>query len=261
MAPKTLPPAAKQAKILEYFKESMGVFTLKELEKLLPSVASINQMQVKDYLQSLQDEYLIRVEKIGSGNWYWSFSSDAKKTKENIINNLKAEESKLQASIMEMERQVEEEMVKREDDEEMLEGAGMDRKVLLQTHDILLREMEGLDKELACYSDNDPAEILRKVEETKALKDSAIRWTDNIESLESFIVTRLSSDRAQVAQMMQLACGDEYILQSGLYSSASLAWDSSHWADAPLTFQTLNAPSGDGFGLFKRGANETVIRS
>lgn len=193
----------------------MSVFTLKELEKLLPGVASINQMQVKENLQALQDEYLIRVEKIGSGNWYWCFNSEAKKTKENIINTLKSEESKFQVSIADTQRQIGEEMAKREDDEEMLEGTGMDRKALLETHDMLLREMEGLDKELACYSDNDPAEVLRKIEETKALRESAIRWSDNIESLESFLIG-LSGDRTAIAEMMQVACGDEYVVGEGL---------------------------------------------
>lgn len=193
----------------------MSVFTLKELEKLLPSVASINQMQVKDNLQALQDEYLIRVEKIGSGNWYWCFSSDAKKTKENIMNTLKAEETKLQASIASLEGQLEEELAKREDDEEMLEGTGSDRKALLENHEALLKELEGLDKELACYTDNDPAEVLRKIEETKVLKNSAIRWTDNIESLESYLAV-CSGDRAFVAQLMQKACGEEYTVGEGL---------------------------------------------
>lgn len=193
----------------------MGVFTLKELEKLLPSVASINQMQVKDYLQSLQDEYLIRVEKIGSGNWYWCFSSDAKKTKENVLNMLKTEETKLQASITALEGQLEEELAKREDDEEMLEGTGMDRKALLETHETLLKELAGIDKELACYTDNDPAEVLRKVDETKSLKSSAMIWTDNIESLESYLAG-MSGDRTMVADMMKRACGDEYVEGEGL---------------------------------------------
>src|SRR6187402_1164160 len=126
-APKNLPPAAKQVKILDYFRESMNVFTLKELEKSLQSAASINQMQVKDYLQAIQDENLIRVEKIGSGNWYWCFMSDAKKAKENMINKLKAEESSMTPAIAETERQIEEEMGKREDDDDILEGNGMDR--------------------------------------------------------------------------------------------------------------------------------------
>jgi chromosome segregation ATPase len=214
-APKNLPAVAKQAKILDYFRESMSVFTLKELEKNLQSVASINGMQVKEYLQALQDENLIRVEKIGSGNWYWCFMSDAKKTKENMINNLEAEESKLMASVADTEKQIEEEMAKREDDNEMLEGNGMDRKALLEAHDALLKEMELLDKELACYSDSDPAEILSKMEETKRLKASAIRWTDNIESLESLLLA-LTNDRNRTAEIMQSACGDEYVLGEGL---------------------------------------------
>ena len=193
----------------------MNVYTLKELEKSLQSVASINSMQVKDYLQALQDENLIRVEKIGSGNWYWCFMSDAKKSKENMINILRAEESKLMGSIAETEKQIEQEMAKREEDDEMLEDNGMDRKALLEAHETLLKEMETLDKDLACYSDNDPAEILRKVEETKKTKDSAIKWTDNVEAMQSFLSSILG-DRAQVAATMQSTCGDEYVVGEGL---------------------------------------------
>lgn len=119
------------------------------------------------------------------------------------------------ASTADTERQIEEEMAKREDVDEMLEGNGMDRKALLEAHDALLKEMEVLDKQLACYSDSDPAEILSKMEETKRLKASAIRWTDNIESLESFLMT-LISDRNQTAEFMQSSCGDEYVLGEGL---------------------------------------------
>jgi len=215
MAPKSLPPAAKQAKILEWFRESMSVYPLKELEKSLPSVASINQMQVKDYLQALSDENQIRVEKIGSGNWYWAFKSDAKKMKEKMINDLRLEESKLMASVAETERQIEEEMSKREEDNEMLEDNGMDRKTLLEAYEMLLKETETLDNELAGYSDNDPIEVLRKVEETKKLKESAIRWTDNIEAMECFLVN-MTRDRAMINNIMQDVCGDEYVVGEGL---------------------------------------------
>ena len=193
----------------------MSVYTIKELEKNLQSVASINGMQVKEYLQALQDEYLIRVEKIGSGNYYWCFMSDAKKTKENAWNNLQVEESKLASSIAETERLIEEETAKREEDDEMIEDGCLARKALLEAHDTLMKEMESLDKELACYSDNDPPDVLCKGEETKRLKDSTIRWTDNVESLESLLIN-LTGDRAQVAELMRSACGDEYIVGEGL---------------------------------------------
>ena len=187
----------------------------KELEKLLPSVGSISGMQVKDYLQALQDDNQILVEKIGSGNWYWCFTSDAKKLKENIINTLKAEESKLAASIAETECQIAEEMAQRKDDSEMLGGNGMDRKALLEAHDILVKEAEFLDKKLASYSETDPAEIQRKMEEIENLKASAIRWTDNIEALES-MVSDLTKDRNKTCEVMQDACGDEYVPGEGL---------------------------------------------
>lgn len=192
----------------------MGVYTFKELEKLLPAVGSISGMQVKDYLQALQDENHIRVEKIGSGNWYWSFKSEAKKAKENTINNLKSEEKKLQESLAGAEKQIEEEMAKRVEDDGRLVG-GVDRKALLQAQEKLLQEAEILDQELSAYSDNSPVEILRKAGEAKKLKDSAIRWSDNVECLEAMII-RLTGDRAQAANIMQTACGEEYVVGEGL---------------------------------------------
>ncbi|KAG9236480.1 meiotic nuclear division protein-like protein 1 [Amylocarpus encephaloides] len=215
MAPKNLPPAAKQAKILDHFRESMGVYTLKELEKSLQSVAAINQMQVKEYLQALQDENLIRVEKIGSGNWYWCFTSDAKKSKENMIGGLKADESKFAASIADMEGQLAEATSKREDDDEMLGENGMDRKALLEAHGTLTQEMEALDQALAGYSDNDPAEMLRTTEESRKMKDIANRLTDNMDALQSFI-SNMTGDRGQTANAMASACGEEYVIGEGL---------------------------------------------
>jgi hypothetical protein len=214
-APKNQPPAAKQAKIAEWFRESMGVYTFKELEKLLPTVGSISGMQVKDYLQALQDENQIRVEKIGSGNWYWSFKSEARKTKENIIHSMKSEESKLMTSLADVEKQIEKEMAKREEEDEKLEGGDMDRKALLEAQETLLKETEVLDRELSIYSKNNLAQVFRKEGEVQKLKDSAIKWTDNIECLEAFVLT-LTGDRTQAASMMQVACGDEYVVGEGL---------------------------------------------
>ena len=192
----------------------MGVYTFKDLEKSLPSVASINKMQVKEYLDSLTDESLIRCEKIGSGNWYWCFMSDAKKQKENQIKVLKQEESKLKESIKEIEELIATETKMREEDEEMLEGGRLDRKALMEMHEGLIKEAEGLDRELALYSDNDPVEVERKMEETKWLKESANRWTDNIETLASYLNGVMG--REQTAQVMCYVCGDEYAVGEGL---------------------------------------------
>lgn len=81
-------------------------------------------MQVKDYLQALSDDNKIRVEKIGSGNWYWSFPSDEKKAKETALDKAKEEYKKANATVAELQAKVDEADAARVDDEDMLMTAG-----------------------------------------------------------------------------------------------------------------------------------------
>jgi hypothetical protein len=85
----------------------------------------------------------------------------------------------------------------------------------LERYKELVEEKEGLDGELAGFSDSDPVEMLRKGEETKRTREEAIKWSDNIEALESFIST-LTNDRAATADIMARSCGDEYVPGEGL---------------------------------------------
>lgn len=172
-------------------------------------------MQIKEFIQGLTDEGLIRVEKIGGANWYWSFISDAKKLKEDVLSNLTADEAKLKTSIVNVDIQTEEEMAAREGDEEMLGDGNLDRKTLLNAHETLLEETGILVRELAGYSDNDPIEILRKAEETSKLKASAEKWTDYLEGVEG-LLKRLTGDKTTVTQVMEKICGDEYVAGEGL---------------------------------------------
>ena len=45
-------------------------------------------MLVKDALQVLVDDSLLRVEKIGSGNWYWAFVGDERKRLVGVMKGL-----------------------------------------------------------------------------------------------------------------------------------------------------------------------------
>lgn len=216
MAQKNLPPASKLTKILEYLKSTMQVYTLKELEKILQSVASVNQMQAKDYLQALQDENLIRVEKMGSGNWYWCFTSDAKRSREKVMNGLQLEHDKLVELTAVIEREVAQEMSRHENDGDVDNESGTNkRQSLLEAQEELLKESAFLDKELALYCDNDPAEVKRKMNEIQKLRNSALLWTDNIEALECFLAPFLG-DRARLGEIMHAACGNEYVVGEGL---------------------------------------------
>jgi hypothetical protein len=123
-APKSTANAAKQAIILAWFHKTAVAHSIKDLEKAIPSVASINGMQVKDYLQALSDDNKIRVEKIGSGNWYWSFPSDEKKAKEVMLERAQEEFNKANDALTELQAKVDEAGAAREDDDDMLMKTG-----------------------------------------------------------------------------------------------------------------------------------------
>lgn len=176
-------------------------------------------MVVKDYLQALSDEGLIRVEKIGSGNWYWAFVSDAKNSKEKVLHDLRNEEVKLKKQLLDAEGMIREEGAKREDDndEEMLEdeGAGRSREAVLEASEKLTREVRELEAELKTYSGSDPTELLTQKKETQKLRESANRWTDNIESVCGHIL-QMTQDRNMVASLLEQTCGEEYVPGEGL---------------------------------------------
>ena len=81
-------------------------------------MASINGIQVKEYIQTLADENLVRVEKIGSGNWYWCFGSDEKKTREAQLDRVSREVEKVRASYEEVGLKLALQRAKQEEEEE-----------------------------------------------------------------------------------------------------------------------------------------------
>ena len=46
-------------------------------------------MAVKDLIKDLTDENKIKVEKIGSGNWYWCWAGEEMEEKQKILERLK----------------------------------------------------------------------------------------------------------------------------------------------------------------------------
>lgn len=123
-APKTQPNPQKAASILAWFHKTAQAHSIKDLEKTLPQVSSINGMQVKDYLQALSDDNKIRVEKIGSGNWYWSFPADEKKAKDAALEKAQNEYKKADATVTELQAKVDNAGAARAEDEDMLMEPG-----------------------------------------------------------------------------------------------------------------------------------------
>ncbi|KAF1971513.1 hypothetical protein BU23DRAFT_471039, partial [Bimuria novae-zelandiae CBS 107.79] len=214
-APKITANAAKVATIQEWFHKTAVAHNIKDLEKTLPQVASISSMQVKDYLQALQDDNKIRVEKIGSGNWYWSFPSDEKKSKEAALERAQQEYNKANEMVTELQAKVDDAGAARGEDDEALADSGMDRKSLITKHADLTKELENLRQELAAYSEQDPAEVDKKKMEAQQFQAEVEKYTDQILSMEGWLKQQLGGDAEQLMATKRLLYGDEFDEEEG----------------------------------------------
>ncbi|KAI2081179.1 hypothetical protein LOZ36_006274 [Ophidiomyces ophidiicola] len=213
--PKSLPPAAKQALILAHLRSTRTCHTLKDLEKMLPSVASINAMQVKDYIQALADDGKIHVEKIGSGNWYWAWAGEERKAREKVRNALASDLEKVNKSVSDLEgkvSQAKEEAGFGQGAEEEAERAG-----LLLKKQALDAEVSSLNRELDQYINGRAGGGVDMMEaDIKRCKGEAETWTDNIYILEEYLKKLTGGDR-EILEALQRECfGTEYIEGEGL---------------------------------------------
>lgn len=200
--------------MLSYFHQSGTAHSIKDLEKALPSIASINGMQVKDYLQALSDDGKIRVEKIGSGNWYWSFLSEEKRTREKVLAELRAEKEKVTKAVAELQAKTDDASAAR--DEGAQDELGHDRENLTRSQQALQREVDALRAELDLYKDNDPMEIQWQRNDTMALRAAAERWTDNIYCLEQYYLDMTGQDHHALEQLRHMLYGPQYREGEGL---------------------------------------------
>ncbi|RMZ74184.1 c2h2 finger domain [Pyrenophora seminiperda CCB06] len=208
-APKTQPNPQKAASILAWFHKTAQAHSIKDLEKTLPQVSSINGMQVKDYLQALSDDNKIRVEKIGSGNWYWSFPADEKKAKDAALEKAQDEHSKASTTVADLQAKVKDVDAARAEDEEMLMEIGGDRQTLITKHSDLAKELGRLRTELAAYSEQDPVEMERKAAETQQARLDTERLTDQILLMQGWFKQQVGGGEDYLSMLKGLY-DDEY---------------------------------------------------
>lgn len=160
--------------------ESKDIWTLKDLEKECPKKKGIVAMSVKDVLQEACDEGLVSFDKIGSGNFYWCFPSEA-------YNRRKVRESQITASIealsLEHEQlgaQIQELMAGRDESPE--------RDALEEEIQKLEAQQEEINKTLTKYDSMNPDVIRKMQRQTELALEAANRWSDNICTLRSWTV-------------------------------------------------------------------------
>ncbi|KAL1964638.1 hypothetical protein VTN77DRAFT_6812 [Rasamsonia byssochlamydoides] len=222
MAPsnKSLSPAAKQQLILDHIRSTRTCHTLKDLEKVLPSVASINGMQVKEYMQALVDDSKVRMEKIGSVNWYWSFPSEEKREREQVKERLTRELERVQKTTEELEMELQARIAATQgadgDDEAAAEEEAAQREILMQRRDKLTAEVKRIRADEEALLAGGAAGVERKKEEIETWKREASMWTDNIYILEQYVTKLAGGDRDVVDAVKRECYGDEYEEGEGL---------------------------------------------
>ncbi|RAL04110.1 putative GAJ protein [Aspergillus ibericus CBS 121593] len=182
---------------------------------MLPSVASINGMQVKEFIQELTDEGRLRVEKIGSGNWYWCFGGEEKKERETRVRRLQNEVDRLRASCEDAEARLLARKRTRVQEEE--EEGEEEHRRLMEKKAVLERETHQLQGEWLALSTRAEGKSLPQItEETDESRRLAHLWTDNIYILEGYVGKLAGGDREVVRAVQQECYGEEYVEGEGL---------------------------------------------
>jgi hypothetical protein len=74
----------------------------------------------------------------------------------------------------------------------------------------LVKEVESLRAELAAYSEQDPVEMDKKMQETQDFKANTEKFTDHILGMEGWLKDSLGGDKEQLLQVMRMCYGDEF---------------------------------------------------
>ncbi|KAJ5811927.1 Meiotic nuclear division protein 1 [Penicillium riverlandense] len=211
------PKLSKEAKldlILTHLRATGTCHTLKDLEKTLPPVASINGIQVKEYIQALLDEGKLRVEKIGSGNWYWIFGSDEKLERERVVGRVKTEVEKTRKSCADAQAaRVAETALRQREEPDDVEDRESRRDTLMATRISLEAEVGRLRAtEMQRTSSRGSTMGVTQIRQALGgLQQQAQQWTDNIYILEGYLRQLAGGDREVVTAVLRECYGDEYV--------------------------------------------------
>ncbi|KAI2792450.1 hypothetical protein POX_b02488 [Penicillium oxalicum] len=214
--PPKLSRSEKLDLILTHLQSTRTCHTLKDLEKSLPAVASINSIQVKEFIQALTDENQIRVEKIGSGNWYWCFGSDERQDRQRQLTRVEADVDKARKGCADAEADLAAELARRQQEGD--DSSCDAEREILQVQKIHLHEdIRRLGKIDTSPVDAVGSKSVSQLQtELAGFHQQALQWTDNIYILEEYLCKLAGGDREMVDELLRQCYEDEYVEGEGL---------------------------------------------
>lgn len=168
----------KRMRMLQLFYEKKEFFTLKELEKIAAKEKGIVAQAVKDVLQTLVDDELIRSEKIGTSVYFWIFPGENVTKIEQRISETLKNIVEAEFKLKKLKDACEKEKIGKEDTEE--------RQILLRELEELKAKENQLNKQIAKFSDADPEVIAKLGEKVQKYKEVTNTWTDNIFAIQGW---------------------------------------------------------------------------
>ncbi|XP_033338306.1 meiotic nuclear division protein 1 homolog [Megalopta genalis] len=168
----------KRARMLQIFYEKREFFTLKELEKIAPKEKGIVTQSVKDIVEALVDDGLVRSEKIGTSVYFWTFPGGNITAIEQRISEASKKIVEAEFKLQRLKELCIKEQIGKENTEE--------RQVLLHEIEELKANEDQLKTQIAKFSDADPEVTAKLKEKAEAYKEAANVWTDNIFGIQSW---------------------------------------------------------------------------
>uniref|UniRef100_A0AAV1TMD3 Meiotic nuclear division protein 1 n=1 Tax=Peronospora matthiolae TaxID=2874970 RepID=A0AAV1TMD3_9STRA len=192
----------KRERILHIYHESKEVLNLKEVEKL-GAKAGVVLQTVKDVNQALVDDTLVDCDKIGSGNYFWSFPSKFSQSRKRVLSELEQRRETVQGKLVEVDRRIEEQKALRPESEERV------RK--LRRLEELNATLQTLRTKVQHLEENDPA-ILEKLEQSvRVAKEGSDRWTDNVYTLKAWVVNKRGVEGREVDKWLGVKDDFDYV--------------------------------------------------
>ena len=176
--------ADKREIILQIFHDEKKPFLLKDIEKIASKKGVVLQ-SVHEILNSLVDDDLVKMDKIGTTNWYWSFPSDHATKLEQNGNQCDEALKLLAKELKQLDEDIENEKSKNKEND--AESSAQDRKNAEMALQAAKDENAKVLKELAKLQESNPElqESVAKGVDTMRL--AADRWTDNLFLVKSWV--------------------------------------------------------------------------
>ncbi|GLD95445.1 hypothetical protein PINS_up004090 [Pythium insidiosum] len=192
----------KRERILKIYHESKEVYNLKEIEKL-GAKAGVVLQTVKDVNQALVDDALVDFDKIGSGNYFWSFPSKLSQQRKRKLTELQQRHATARERLDNVSQSIETQKAMRSDSD--------DRVAKLQRLSELQATVKDLKAKIQHLADNDP-EVLEKLEHSvQVAKVGADRWTDNVFTLRSWVAQKRGCSSSEVDKWLGIKDDFDYI--------------------------------------------------